>query len=151
MLTFEGDRDFPLAPAPLWAKLRDASFLVECIPDGTVKGTPQRDEAQCSVKPGIAFLGGTMDVKIQIPEAVEPASVRILLSSKGIGTSSEVTVNLAIAAQGEASRIHYRAELAKLGGLLRAVPSGLIRGAAQKIIDEVWENVGRKLASGATP
>ena len=33
MLQFEGDRDFTLAPADLWAKLTDARFLVQCIPD----------------------------------------------------------------------------------------------------------------------
>ena len=33
MLRFEGDRDFPQAPAELFTRLRDARFLVECIPD----------------------------------------------------------------------------------------------------------------------
>ena len=33
MLRFEGDRDFRQAPAELWAKLTDARFLAQCIPD----------------------------------------------------------------------------------------------------------------------
>ena len=46
MLHFEGDRDFPLSPVDLWGKLRDARFLVTCIPDATIKGEPQRDRAE---------------------------------------------------------------------------------------------------------
>ena len=42
MLHFEGERDFPLSPVDLWAKLRDARFLVTCIPEATVQGVVQR-------------------------------------------------------------------------------------------------------------
>lgn len=145
MLTFDGQRDFPVPPATLWAKLRDAAFLVACVPDGTVKGTPQRERAECTVRPGVSFIRGSLDVVLEILEAVEPTSVRLQLASKGIGTSSDVVVNLTIAPQGEGARIEYHAELTRLGGLLRALPSGLIRGAAQKIIEDVWANVARNV------
>ena len=36
MLTFDGERELPVPPDQLWPKLRDASFLVQCIPDGNV-------------------------------------------------------------------------------------------------------------------
>lgn len=145
MLTFDGERSFSLPPAQLWPKLRDASFLVQCVPDGTVIGTPQPDRAQCNVRPGIAFIGGSLDAEISILDAVEPSSVKIQLSSKGIGTSSDVVVSLGIEAKDGGSWVKYLAEVTRLGGLLKAVPSGLIRGAAQKIIDQVWANVEKKL------
>lgn len=145
MLTFDGERQYPVAPAPLWAKLRDATFLVQCIPDGTVKGTPERDKAQCNVRPGLSFLTGSLDVDIAILEATEPALVKIQLSSKGLAASSDVVVTLKIEDKDGGSKVMYHAEVTRLGGLLRALPSGLIRGAAQKIIEQVWENVGKKL------
>src|SRR5262245_41623993 len=146
MLTFDGQRDFPLPPPALWAKLRDARFLVHCIPEGTVKGTPTQERGECSVRPPIAFLGGSLDVSVSILEAVEPGLVRIQLASKGIATSSEVEVKLDIQAKGDGSHVDYHADVNKLGGLLKAVPSGLIRGSAQKIIDGVWDNVAQKVA-----
>ena len=33
MLRFEGDREYRQAPAELWARLSDARFLAQCIPD----------------------------------------------------------------------------------------------------------------------
>jgi carbon monoxide dehydrogenase subunit G len=146
MLHFEGDRDFPLPPAKLWTKLRDARFLVTCIPDATIQGDPQPDKAVCSVRPGFAFVGGTLDITIQIEDAKEPDSLRLSLASKGIGTSSLVDTALTIAANGATSRVHWTADVKQLGGLLKAVPRGLIRGAAQKTIEDVWKGIGERLA-----
>jgi carbon monoxide dehydrogenase subunit G len=148
MLHFEGERDFPLSPAELWAKLRDARFLVTCIPNASIQGEPERDKATCSVRPNFAFIGGSLDATIEIVDSKEPTDLRFLLSSKGIGTSSEVETSLTIAATDSGSRVHWLADVTRLGGLLKAVPSGLIRGAAQKTIEEVWAGIGRKVVSG---
>src|SRR5215510_13412596 len=64
-MRFEGERRFSLPPEQLWPKLRDAAFLVHCIPDATVQGQPERDRAQCSVRPGFSFVRGNMEVTIQ--------------------------------------------------------------------------------------
>ncbi len=45
MVRFEGERDFPLAPAELWAKLTDARFLVQCLPDVESIKDAQADRA----------------------------------------------------------------------------------------------------------
>ena len=148
MLHFEGDRDFPLSPVDLWAKLRDARFLVTCIPEAAVQGVPERDKAACSVRPGFAFAGGSLDTTVEILDAKESTELRFRLSSKGIGTSSEVESMLTIAAAPGGSRVHWVADVKQLGGLLKAVPSGLIRGAAQKTIEDVWEGIGRKVLGG---
>jgi carbon monoxide dehydrogenase subunit G len=145
MLHFEGERDFSLPPAQIWAKLRDARFLVTCIPEATVKGEPERDRAVCSVRPGLAFAAGTLDTTVEILDAKEPTDLRFLLSSKGIGTSSEVETSLTIAATETGSRVRWAADVKKLGGLLKAVPSGLISGAAQKTIEDVWHGIAKRL------
>ncbi|MCI0642645.1 MAG: hypothetical protein L0Y72_16230 [Gemmataceae bacterium] len=144
MLHFEGERDFSLVPADLWPKLRDAAFLVTCIPDATIKGQPARDEGQCTVRPGFAFVRGTLEVTIRIVDGVEPTSLKFMLLSKGIGSSSDVETNLTIEKTDAGSRVRWVADV-QLGGLLKAIPSGLIRGAAQKTIEDVWNGIGRKL------
>ena len=116
-----------------------------CIPDATVEGEPERDKATCSVRPGFAFVRGTLETTIEFKDATEPSQLRFSLTSKGIGSSSEVETILTIAPSATGSRVHWVADVQKLGGLLKAVPSGLIRGAAQKTIADVWEGVARKL------
>ena len=71
-------------------EIRDAAFLVNCIPDATVEGTPDKDHARCSVRPSLSFVRGNLDLALTVTEAVEPTSVKILGVSKGIGSGSEV-------------------------------------------------------------
>jgi carbon monoxide dehydrogenase subunit G len=147
MVRFEGDRDLALAPADAWAKLTDARFLVQCIPDVDQVKEVQADRAALVLRPGFAFVRGTLDVTLQVVDAVAPTSARVLLHSKGIGSTSDVEATLTLAPQGEGTRVHWVTEVKALGGLLKMVPSGLIRGAAQKVIGDVWNNIEAKLAT----
>ena len=144
-LRFEGDRQFSLPPAQLWPKLRDAAFLVHCIPDARVLAQPERDRAQCNVRPGFSFARGNLDVTINILDSQEPVNVRFALVSKGVGSSSEVESALTLTADDGGSAVHWIAEVKQLGGLLKMVPNGLIRGAAQKVIEDVWNGIAAKL------
>src|SRR5262249_54755487 len=146
MLRFEGVRDFPRhAPAELWAKLSDARFLAQCIPDVHEVKQLAPEQAVCTLRPGFAFVRGTLELTLRVAEAAAPSSVRLALESKGIGTSSEVEVALALAAQEAGSRVQWAAEVKNLGGLLKAVPQGLIRGAAQKVVNDAWAAVEARL------
>jgi carbon monoxide dehydrogenase subunit G len=144
MLHFEGEKDFPQALADVYAQLSDARFLVQCIPDATLV-TAEADKAVCKIRPGFAFVRGTLEVTLTIVERVADSLVRMTMLSKGIGTSSDVEVAATLTAKDSGTHLQWRAEVTRLGGLLKAVPSGVIRGAAQKVIGEVWTNVEAKL------
>jgi carbon monoxide dehydrogenase subunit G len=147
MLHFEGDKDFSHPPAQVWAKLSDARFLVQCIPGAEAVSQAEADRAACTIRPGFAFVRGTLDVALEVAERKPESWVRLLLHSKGIGSSSEVEAVLALAEQDKGCRVHWTADVKQLGGLLKAVPSGLIRAAAQKVIADVLAAVEAKLAS----
>lgn len=145
MLHFEGERAFELPAETLWAKLRDAAFLAGAIPESHVEGEPSRDHAACVVRPGFAFVRGTLDLALEVIDAQEPASVRYRVRSKGVGSSSEVETIVQIAPAEHGSTARWSADVKQLGGLLKMVPQGLIRGAAQKVIDDVWGGIDAKL------
>jgi carbon monoxide dehydrogenase subunit G len=147
MLHFEGVRDVSMSPAEAWSKLRDARFLVSCVPDASILPDPQRDRAACSVRPDLAFVGGSLQVTIEIQGGTEPTDLKFRVNSKGIGSTSEVETVLTITAAGSGAHIQWAADVKSLGGLLKAVPSGLIRGAAQKTIDSVWTEIEKKLVN----
>ena len=144
----EGDRDFRQAPAELWAKLTDARFLVQCVPDVESVRQAEPGQAELVLRPGFAFVRGTLDVTLRITDAVEPTSARVLLHSKGIGSSSDVEATLALSPEGAGTRVHWVAEVKALGGLLKAVPAGLVRGAAQKVLEDAWSAVEARLSAG---
>ena len=160
MLRFEGDRDFAQAPADLFEKLTDARFLVTCIPDVENVAQQEADRAVLTLRPSLAFVRGTLEVTLQIVEKTLATAARILLTSKGIGSSSTVEATLALAphtnpplpvagGQGGGTRVHWTAEVKELGGLLKMVPQGLIRGAAQKVLNDAWTAVEAKLRETA--
>jgi carbon monoxide dehydrogenase subunit G len=149
MLRFEGDRDFRQGPAELWAKLTDARFLAKCVPDVETVRQAQPDRAELVLRPGFAFVRGTLDLTMEVVDAVAPSSARLLLRAKGMGSSSDVEATLALAPQGEGTRVHWAVEVKALGGLLKPVPRGLIRGAAQKVVEDAWAAAEARLAAGA--
>jgi carbon monoxide dehydrogenase subunit G len=125
--------------------LSDARFLVECIPGAEKVVEAAAGRAVAVIRPGFAFVRGTLELTLKVLEATSPASVRLGLTSKGIGSSSEVAAVLTVAEHDRGSRVHWTADVQSLGGLLKAMPQGLIRGAAEKVIADVWGNVTNKI------
>ncbi len=145
MLHFEGERDFPQAPADLWSKLSDARFLAMCIPGAESVASVAPDKVTCTLRPGFAFVRGTLELTLQVVEATEATSARYLNHTKGIGSSTDVEANLVFAPQDKGTRIHWTADIKSLDGLIKAVPPGLIKASAQKVIADVWALVESKL------
>src|SRR5258707_9172489 len=106
MLHFEGDKDFPQPPAEVAGKLADAGFLVACIPGIEKVSKAEPREAQCVLRPGFAFVRGTLDLTLQLLDSVPGSSFRLLLHSKGIGSTSDVEALITISARDAGSRVH---------------------------------------------
>ena len=151
MLRFEGDRDFTQPPAELFARLSDARFLVQCIPDVETVKAVEPDHAELVLRPGFSFVRGTLDVTLRVVDAVAPASLRVVQASKGIGSSADVEATLALSDHAGGTRVHWTAEVKSLGGLLKLVPAGLIRGAAEKVINDAWDRLTRQLQASSPP
>ena len=150
MLHFEGDRDLAQAPAEVYAKLSDARFMVQCIPGVESVKSEAPDRVVCVVKPaGLSFVSGSIELTAQRTAAVPDTSAQVTITSKGVGTSSEVETSFTLTPQEKGTRLHWTADIKKMGGLLKAVPQGLLKAAAQKIIADVWDQVIAKL--GDTP
>lgn len=150
MVRFEGEKDFSQAPAELWAKLADARFLAQCIPDVESVKEATADRAVLVLRPGFSFVRGTLDVTLRVVDAVKPSSARHVITSKGIGSSADVEATVALAPEGTGTRVRWTAEIKTLGGLLKMVPAGLIRGAAQKVINDAWSAAEAKLNASPT-
>ena len=147
MLRFEGSKDLPQAPAEVWNKLSDARFLVQCVPGVESVARAERTNAVCTLRPGFAFVRGTLELSLQVVDAVPDTSARLLLQTKGIGTTSEVEARWSVQPQDSGSRLTWSVEIKSLGGLLKAVPQGLIKATAQKVIDDALATVAAKVAA----
>jgi carbon monoxide dehydrogenase subunit G len=150
MLRLEGDKDLVQPLAEVWAKVTDARFLVQCIPDLDTVSRAEADEAVFVVRPSLAFMRGSLDVTARLFDKTEPTSFRVSLASKGIGSGAVVEVAMTLLTREGGTRVHWMAEVKELTGLLKLAPAGLIRGAAQKVIGDLWDRVEAKLREATT-
>jgi carbon monoxide dehydrogenase subunit G len=145
MLHFEGDSDFTQPPAHVWTKLTTIDFLIQCIPDLESVKHKDMEQFTCIIRPGFSFIRGTLEVTLKLVDLVAQQSLRVQGHGKGIGSSNDVQIGLSFAPQDEGTRIHWVADVTNLGGLLKAMPKGLLQGAARKVIGDVWTSVKAKL------
>lgn len=148
MIHFEGDKSFPLPIAEAAAKLSDAGFLAKCLPDAQVsEATPER--ATWKLRPKLAFLTGSVGVEMTrtAHEPGKSASFQVVARPMG-GSSTVVTALTFKEAEGGGTAVHWTGDLTQVTGILKVVPKGLMQGAAQKVIEDVWNAVGAKLAGG---
>jgi uncharacterized protein len=145
MIHFEGDKSFPLPVAEVAARLSDAGFLANCLPDAQVsEATPER--ALWKLKPKLSFITGSLNVEMTRTAHEAGKSVAFKVFAKAIGASSTVLTQLAFAeAEGGGTAVHWTGDLTEVTGLLKIVPKGLIEGSARKVIEDVWAAVGAKL------
>jgi carbon monoxide dehydrogenase subunit G len=149
MLRFEGDRIFQKTPDIVWTRLTDPAFLVSCVPDLDRVIKAEGDDVAFVIRPGLAFMRGSLEVNGKLRDKVAPTAVTYDIQSKGMGASAAVVVALTLAAEAAATKIHWVAEVKELTGLLKLVPGGLIRGAAEKVINDLWTAIEKKVAENA--
>lgn len=149
MIHFEGEKDFAQPAAEIWEKLSDARFVVQCIPDVEMVKEATADHAVLVLRPGFSFVRGSLEATLHVVDAVAPTAARYVLANKGIGSSADVEATIALTAQDSGTRVRWTAAVTSLGGLLKMVPSGLIRGAAQKVVNDAWSAVETKLNAPA--
>lgn len=147
-MQFSGTKQFSQPVDFVWPRISDAEFLVDSLKNVDAVTLRHPDHAEWKSRPGLAFVSGTLETRLQILERVKPTMLRVLLTSKGIGSSSSVEVALNFVPHEGGTRIDWQAEIKSLDGLLKMVPRGLIQSAAQKSIEDVWNGVADKLAVG---
>ena len=131
MIHFEGDKSFSLPRADVAAKLSDAGYLANCLPDAQVaEAAPER--AVWKLKPKLSFITGSLNVEMT-RTALEPGrSVAFKVLAKAIGATSSVVTALTFAdAEGGGTAVHWTGDLTEVTGLLKIVPKGLIEGSAE--------------------
>lgn len=148
MLHFEGDRACPLPPPAVWIQMGDARFLTHCMPDVVAVKRNEPLDAVFTVKPGFAFVRGSLETHLHISASVPERSVSYDVLSKGIGSHAKVAAAIELAPSEQGTQVHWIVDIVELGGLLKAVPKGLIQAAAQKVIADVWSAIDQQL--GAT-
>ncbi len=147
MLVLQGDKDLPQPRDLVWRRLTDLAFLVKCLPDVARIEEVGPQTARAAVRPGFSFVRGELQLTLERQADPGPFSAQYLARTKGVGTSTEVLTTLAVADNASAgTRVHWQVEIRELGGLLKAVPRGLIQAGAQKVVSDLFAAIDREMS-----
>src|SRR5262249_42800642 len=119
----------------------------QCVSDVESVAMSDPGKVVCTIRPGFAFVRGTLELTIQVTQAVPNSSAHLQLHTKGIGSTSDVEAELTLTPQGKGTGLHWSVDIKHLGGLLKPVPQGLVKAAAQKVIADALTAVEAKLES----
>jgi carbon monoxide dehydrogenase subunit G len=142
---FGGQEIFAAPPERLFGVLTDLDTLAATIPDLVSSERPDAQTLKCVVKPRFSFLRATLRLTISLTDLVPPRSATMRIAGQGIGVSMEISSALSIESEGSGSRLHWTARIERAGGLMATVPSGLIKGAADQVIRQGWQQVRERL------
>jgi carbon monoxide dehydrogenase subunit G len=144
-IEFGGEEHFGASPEKLYGLLTDLDAMAATIPDLVSAEKVDQRTMKCVVRPGFSFLRGTMRLSIVLGETDPPSGAVMTVSAQGIGVSMSVLSRLAIAAEGDGSRLTWSARVEELKGLIAAVSPGLITAAADQVIRHAWGKVRAQL------
>jgi uncharacterized protein len=147
MIHFEGVEIFSAELGLVFAKLSDASFLANALPDTRVVSA-DADRAEWRVKPKLPFLSGELETVAVVVERTAGQIVKYRLDSKGIGSGSVVESALTFSTTEAGTQVNWTGDLTAMTGLLKLAPKGLIQGAAQKVIADCWQAIRIKVDAG---
>ncbi|HQU41168.1 MAG TPA: SRPBCC domain-containing protein [Pirellulales bacterium] len=145
---FGGEEAFQADPQRLFATLTDLDTLAASIPDLVSAERPDPQTLKCVVKPRFSFLRATLRMTIRLSDLDPPRSAKMHIASEGIGVSMQITSSLNIENEGTGSRLRWTATIDRVGGLMATVPAGLVKGAADQVIRQAWQQVRVKLGEG---
>ncbi len=146
MITFNGERLFRISLSQSFEYLGDASFLVQSQPDSEIVSLSQ-DRAVWKLKPHFSFIRSSLETTLTIIKRIPESSIGIEIFSQGIGASSNVSIALGLTSSDEFTKVQWNSEITALTGLLKMVPKGLIQSSAQKVIEETWLNIEKRIDS----
>jgi carbon monoxide dehydrogenase subunit G len=135
MIQLAGERQVAVTPDRLFAELGDLTRLIHTLPDVQKVKSVSEDQAAFVVKPGLSFVRGELDTVARRVDHDPPRRTALEITSKGIGSSSKLRAAFELESAGEGTLLRWQAEVLELGGLLKMVPAGLLKGAAQKVFD----------------
>src|SRR5437762_515707 len=108
MLRFEGESLLPGSPELNASRLKDATFLVKRLPDLEKITSVETSRATFTLRPGLSFVRGTMEVNLEIHE--EGPCIVHVVKGKTIGATNEVEARLTLSGVEGQTRLAWVAE-----------------------------------------
>jgi carbon monoxide dehydrogenase subunit G len=140
---FSGDETFAAPPSRAFAVLTDLDALAAAMPGLVSSERVDERTLKAVVRPGLSFMTGQVRLTLVLVEARpdEHATMHVAAASIGVGLSIDAELSLSPLDDGRRTRLAWEARVHDMKGLIAAVPAGLVRAAADKVITDGWQSL----------
>src|SRR3989344_4312398 len=123
------------APASeVWKLVSDPKEISRCLPGLESFEEKKNNHFIAKVKPKFSFVSGSLELDIQVV-SLKNKNAKIKMSGKSIGTTFNIL-----------TEVLWSADM-KPGGLMKAVPESITKGAAEQLADEIFSCMKKKIES----
>lgn len=143
-MKIEGQYTLPASPALVWERLNDPAILAKSLP-GVEKLEPDGpDRYRAKIQYKMGPVSGSFAGTVELSDKKPPHSMKLKTSARGGPGFINASGQIELVASGKETEVRYSGDL-QLGGLLAAVGSRMVDGAAKKSIDEFFGEVATSL------
>lgn len=146
-MSFGGEEFFRAPPEKIYALVTDPQSLVQTIPDLASHEILPDGTLKCVVTPGFSFVRGRMEVTMSVTEKAPPRSAAMRATSSGIGMQFTVASKLNLAPHEGGTKLIWEAQVVEMKGLVATLSGGLIRAAAEQVIQQTWAGLRKQAES----
>ncbi len=139
-MKIEGQCTIAASRETVWERLNDPAVLAKSLPGVDELEPTGPDSYRSTIKYKMGPVSGKFDGTVELSEKNPPHSMRLKTSARGGPGFVNGDGKVELAAKGEQTEIRYSADV-QLGGMLAAVGSRMLEGAAKKSIEEFFQSI----------
>lgn len=142
---FSGTETFAAPQERVFAVVTNLDALAAAMPGLVSSEKADEWTLKAVVRPGLSFLGGQIKLTVSIAEKSPPDSALLRVAGQSIGVSMNIESRLKLSPAEGGTKLDWEARVFDMKGLIAAVPAGLIRAAAQKVIGDGWNALRKQV------
>ena len=138
-MKLEGDYLFEANVPEVWSALFDPVILAAVMP-GCEKLELVDGHYVGDIKVKVGPIQGKFTGKVDLQDKVEPQSYTMIVDGRGAPGFVKATAHVKLAAEGDATRVHYDTD-AQVGGKIASVGQRLLEASARAIVAQSLEGL----------
>jgi carbon monoxide dehydrogenase subunit G len=138
-MKLEGDYVFEAKVPEVWSALFDPVILAAVMP-GCEKLELVDGHYVGDIKVKVGPIQGKFTGKVDLQDKVEPESYTMIVDGRGAPGFVKATAQVKLAAEGDATRVHYDCD-AQVGGKIASVGQRLLEASARAIVAQSLEGL----------
>src|SRR5213078_4750455 len=138
-MKLEGDYLFEAKVPEVWSALFDPVILAAVMP-GCEKLDLVDGHYIGDIKVKVGPIQGKFTGKVDLQDKIEPESYTMIVDGRGVPGFVKATAQVKLAAEGDATRVHYDCD-AQVGGKIASVGQRLLEASARAIVAQSLEGL----------